>query len=160
MSDISVEAGKTILKIGNQEVLLGGVTIEDFGTLQGEILKQRRKKKFETVAAMRDFLPPDEFQQQWEVVRKEAEALECSPEDVSEFISTNEGFATMIWLSTEREYPGRFSRAQILQTIISGEMTEEKAISLMQALEALQQKGKPSGPGRAKKAKPSSAPTT
>ncbi len=143
MQDISDPTGsQTIAKIAGQEVLLGGFTFEDIGTIQGELLKAKRKAILQTALVARDILPPDEAAKEWEAARDKASRVEITGDDFDKYMKAADGVATMLWILCERQHPGRFTRAEILKSLNAGELTDDKALELLQTLEALQQVAK------------------
>lgn len=142
MQDLSdVTGSQTIVKIAGQEVLLGGYTFEDIGAIQGAFLKSLRQGKYEAVLAMKGVIPDEQYAEEWTRAREECARLVVTKDDFANWMITNYGFSTTLWILAERQYPGKFTRQQILTSFTEGEISEEKSLELLQTIEALQQRG-------------------
>lgn len=138
MQDLSV-VGHTIAVIADQEVKLEGYAFEDLGTLQGEVVRDRRRAKLQTGLELREILGGEAGEKEFDKVRAEAEKIVLTEKDLEDYLQTPNGVSTLLWILVERQYPQRFTRKQILKSLTDGQLTEEKVLELMETLKKLQQ---------------------
>lgn len=138
MQDLSV-VGHTIAVIADQEVKLEGYAFEDLGTLQGEVVRDRRRAKLQTGLELREILGGEAGEKEFDKVRAEAEKIVLTEKDLEDYLQTPNGVSTLLWILVERQYPQRFTRKQILKSLTDGQLTEEKVLELVETLRKLQQ---------------------
>lgn len=132
MQDVSGVTGNfRMLKIAGEEVRVSGVTFEDIGLLQSEIVRQKRKAKVEAVALLKEHLSHEDYLAEMRAAVKEAESLSVSETLVHDFLSGEdgkgnvEGVILMLWSLVNRQHPGKFTRNQIFAALASGTIGDE-----------------------------------
>jgi len=135
MEDLSrVTGGGISVHWKGEDFILDGFGFDDWGLLQAELIRRKRKQKLQTIADMRDSLPLDIWNEQFDKARKEAESLNEIPGDeINEFLNSELGIAFVLWVLFERRYPGRFSKHAALDMITAKAVTEESMADLMSA---------------------------
>lgn len=140
--NLSEITGNTIVKINGQECMLEGFDFVDIGTLQKEYLKQRRQERYKITLETRELLTKEEFDRDWEIARQDGLKIVLVNDEFDAWLTTPAGISTLFWVLAERQYPQRFTREQILMSFVSGELSEDKSLELLQSLEAIMQRGK------------------
>lgn len=140
MQDLSQVAGQVIANIDGHDVMLSGYTFEDLGTLQGEVLRDKRRSKLQVALELKSLLPGEEGEREFDKACAAAEKLTLADKDVEAYLQTTTGVSTLLWILVERQHPRQFTRAQILKSIVADQLPEEKILELMESLKALQQK--------------------
>lgn len=138
MQDLSV-VGKFIAVIADQEVTLEGYSFEDLGTLQAEVVRDRRRARLQTALELRDLMGGEAGEREFEKIRAAAEKIVLTEQDFEAFLQTPGGVSTLLWILVERQYPQKFTRKQILKSLTDGQLTQEKVLELMETLKSLQQ---------------------
>jgi hypothetical protein len=143
MQDLHRATGsRVIVKVKDQDVSLSGFTFEDIGTLQGEILRRKRRAKLEVAALSREFLPPEQWAVTWKAAQEEAAKIGfIDEEELDNFLQHSEGIVTFFWILLERQYPGQFTRADVLKTLAEQKVTGEGVSTLLEAFTTLRQQG-------------------
>jgi len=140
MSDISgisgPAAGQAEITLDGQTYLIGPITLRDFATVEKHLVRQKRKQRQQMTLDLRDDMPPDLWQKEWEVARREAAAItRVDPEEVAGtppkfdddgnmidpgnigWIDTVEGMGYTLWLMFERSNPGKFTLEELIDKL-------------------------------------------
>lgn len=143
MQDLSqVTGAPVILRVRDEDVLVKPFTLEDIGVIQQEIMRQKRVN---VVSAARDagkLLPKDEANELLDrALQKAAQINSVTVEEFNSFIASDVGVVTFFWLLLDRQYPGRFTREDMLLTIARDSQFSDKVTNLMNGLQDLLQLG-------------------
>lgn len=145
MQSLSAPTGsQRIVKIDGQEVVLRGVSFEVIGLLQAEAVRQKRKDKIDTASLLREHLSPEEFRDEMRRAATEAEAIILTEQLFMEFLHGSRGgeesgvtlnaASTMVWAMIETQNPKRFTRDQVMRSIMSGELAQDDVVWALSTL--------------------------
>lgn len=129
MQDVSRITGNPIVidsKVKGRTFILRGMTFEDVGAVQAEMLKRKRAAKTETATSMVKQLgndyPLEERRRILDNARNEVDQIAfVSDEEFDVFLGTLDGGLFMLWAMMERQYPGACSRQDIAEMVGAGE---------------------------------------
>ena len=98
------------IKICGEDVLLDGMTIQDYGAVEQEMLK-RRREPIAIVAPYLEQMPEAMAEKLLNRAYKDSKsANRVSAEELQEWIDSLEGVSFCFWLKLEQRYPNRFAQ--------------------------------------------------
>lgn len=138
MEDVSRVTGDPVtVQWKGKDYILGGFSFEDWGLLQNELLRERRKLKMQVVTDLRDSLPTDIWREMLDKARQEAENIgEVSDAEVGKFLGDEEGLAFVLWVLFERRYPGAVRRLETIDMLVQGAINEDQLTNLLTAIQS------------------------
>ena len=111
---------------GGKEYILGKFGFRDRGLIENALVREKRRRKMQLIIDLKDSLPEDEYAKLFEKARREAELIgSITEEEFEQYILTNDGIATFLWVLFEDRYPGEFQRHTIIEMIAKRAITEE-----------------------------------
>lgn len=142
MQDVSRVTGNPVIiksKVKGREFILRGLTFDDLGVLQSEMLREKRKRKVETATEMvkqlGDAFPLAERMQILSDARREADEIAfVSDAEFSSFLNTMDGGIALLWTLFERQHPGAITKSELMQMVASGELGDESLHGLVNTL--------------------------
>jgi hypothetical protein len=114
-----------------REYILGKFSFRDRGLIENTLIREKRRRKMQVVLDMKEMLPPDEYREQFDNARREAELIgSVSESDVEKYLMTNEGLAMFLWILFEDRYPGEVTRVDIEEMFAKGAITEHTVLEI------------------------------
>lgn len=136
MEDVSQVVGRSVLTIGDRQVILDNFGADDWSSFRSALIE--RKKKALVVAAKQASEADPENASQWRRdALTEITALEkknLGRDDVVAELSSPEGAGLLLWCMLERRYPGQFKESAIVQQIRTDEAFGTGAVGAMSSL--------------------------
>jgi len=134
MQDLSRVTGDEVVIRGwnGKDFTVSGVAFGDFGLLQGEILRRKRRSIIEAASAARDYLPPADAKAiMQQALDTTAMVQFVSDEELEQFVRTSAGVQTFLWILLNRQFPGEFKESDVGQMFFNGQLNEQSAATLL-----------------------------
>jgi hypothetical protein len=131
VQDVSrVTGDPVLLTIDGKDYLLRGMTFEDLGVVQGQLVKEKRQRIIDAAAdmvkALGDSVPWPDRRAILDDARKEASRVGfISDDELWGYLQTNDGAVLMLWTCFERQHPGAFTRAGLMKLMASGKLSKQ-----------------------------------
>lgn len=110
---------------------LAPLALKDFGTIQIELLKRKRERKLNTVVSLCSKIPDHLFMEMLDKVRNECDGLTINDHEVSRWMDGDrEGICFTLWLSLEKNYPGKFKLDEMM-AVMCDQISEEELLKLV-----------------------------
>lgn len=143
MEDVGRLAGKVTIEFNGADYTLQQATIETWGTLQNLLVREKRSRIVQSALDLRGSLPESEFVALKRDALNEAGNIQSlSQRDMQELMSTDAGFAILVWVLFDQSYPGKFTREQVRGMLKSGVITEADGIEIASQIEQALNVGK------------------
>ena len=143
MEDVGRLAGKVTFKFNGAEYTLSQATIETWGTLQNLLVREKRSRIVQSALDLRGLVSDAEFVALKRDALNEAGNIQSlSNRDMQELMSTDAGFAVLVWVLLDQSYPGKFTREQAADMLKNGVITEADGIEIASQIEQALSVGK------------------
>lgn len=136
MQNVSrVTGGNINIKIKGRDVILKEMSIDNLGSVQEEILKQKKRRHIESAVLAKELLPPEEGKEVLkEAMREASEFFNVTEKEVSTFLNTQEGVCFFIWVIIESQYPGMVTKSEVGEMIVNNDLNVDHITTLTDRL--------------------------
>jgi len=128
---------KMTFEMDGKTYILGPFTLSDFGTLENHVLRLKRKARLQMILDIRESMPDDLWQEEWEKAKADAARVTKVPEqEVVNFLDNKSGIAFTLFMMFEKNYPGEFTLRELEEKMMamSDEAIEQLKMDRDQAI--------------------------
>lgn len=106
------------ISFNGKEYLLDPLGLEDYGTIENEIIKERRDDLINLAASCYGRFPPEAAEKtRKEAFAEAAKIRSIPPEEIHEWMNTVKGLAFTVWLGLHKRHPGEIDLTQAVKIV-------------------------------------------
>lgn len=147
MEDVSEVVGRSVLMIGDRQVILDNFGADDWSPFRAALIERKKKALIAAAKQAGDADPENASQWRRDALTEMAtlEKKNLGRDDVVAELSSPEGAGLLLWCMLERRYPGQFKEAAIVKQIRTDEEFGSGAVGAMSSLLVAMGGGQESG---------------